>query len=102
MRFLKKKRDNSSDDLLLLPGLDGVSEENKSHGLLGPIIEQYQYIDMSQKFVDRLTVLLGRIDLRIMKEKKNSHDRHIGALRRRAASCRRFAPLMWTSQSSIS
>jgi DNA-binding NarL/FixJ family response regulator len=49
---------------------NGVSEENKSHGLLGPIIEQYQYIDISQKFVDRLTVLFGRIDLRIMKEKK--------------------------------
>jgi CheY-like chemotaxis protein len=70
MRFLLRKRSNPNEDLLLLPVLDGVSEENKSHALLGPLIQEYQYLDMSQKFVDRLTVLLGRIDLRIMKERK--------------------------------
>ena len=73
MRFFKRMRSNPNDDLLLLPVLDGVSDESKSHALLRPIIEQYQYLDMSQKFVDRLTVLLGRIDLRIMKERKKQH-----------------------------
>lgn len=79
IRFWKKMRSHPGEDLLLLPVLDGVSEENKAHALLRPIIDQYQYIDMTQKFVDRLTVLLGRIDLRMMKERKKQSRQAFGS-----------------------
>jgi DNA-binding response OmpR family regulator len=70
MRFYRRMEANDNQELLLFPVLDGLSENNKRHYLLRPILEQYQYIDLSRKFDVGLTVLLGRTELQVMLENK--------------------------------
>ena len=46
---------------LILPVLAGISDHDKKESLLKGILDSYQWIDVSTRFVDGLTVLLGRI-----------------------------------------
>lgn len=47
---------------VILPVLAGLSESTKKHDLLKLIFDTYQYLDISEHFLDRITVLLGRIE----------------------------------------
>ena len=60
-RFYSRMERHEKSDLNILPVLAGISEEGKRNGNIRPILERYQYIDMSDRYIDRLTTLLLRI-----------------------------------------
>ncbi len=47
---------------VLLPVLAGLSENSKQHDLVRSIVENYQCVDISVRFLDRATALFGRIE----------------------------------------
>jgi len=47
---------------VILPVLAGLSEDSKKHDLVRSILENYQCVDISVRFLDRATALLGRIE----------------------------------------
>jgi len=47
---------------VILPVLAGLSEDSKKHDLVLSILENYQCVDISVRFLDRATALLGRIE----------------------------------------
>jgi response regulator of citrate/malate metabolism len=60
-QFCHRKLAEPDLPLTIMPVLVGASESSKNHKLIRPIIDNYHYIDMSDRFVDGLTALLGRI-----------------------------------------
>ena len=75
MRFYRRMQTRAGQELLLLPVVDKLSDENKRHYLLRPILERYQYVDLSRRFIDGLTILLGRIDFHLREKKRKSPPR---------------------------
>ncbi len=71
-RFVMREKASKDGELVLLALIDGVSVEKRlSHPLLRPVMDRYQCLDLTpERFVDRMTVLLGRIDLIVGKAKK--------------------------------
>ncbi len=47
---------------VILPVLAGLSENSKKHDLVRSILENYQCVDISVRFLDRATALFGRIE----------------------------------------
>ena len=47
---------------VILPVLAGLSESAMKHDLLKSVFDTYHYLDISERFLDRITVLLGRIE----------------------------------------
>lgn len=64
-RFYCRMERHEAPNLTVLPVLAGISESGKRHSNISPIIDQYQYLDLSvpERYLDRLTVLLGRIQM---------------------------------------
>jgi DNA-binding response OmpR family regulator len=60
MRFYRRMSPDKSQ-LLLLPVLAALSEEVKRHPVVQSVLGKYQYVDISVRFIDGLTALLGRI-----------------------------------------
>jgi DNA-binding response OmpR family regulator len=60
-RFYGRMERHEKPDLTILPVLAGISEEGKRHGNIRPVLERYHYIDIADRYIDRLTVLLMKI-----------------------------------------
>lgn len=76
-RFMMREKASKDGKLLLLALIDGVSVEKKlSHHLLRPLMDGYQCLELTpERFIDRITVLLGRIDLMLGKEKRKKQQK---------------------------
>jgi FixJ family two-component response regulator len=79
-RFYCRMERHETPNLTVLPILAGISEAGKRHSNISPIIDQYQYVDISiaERYIDRLTVLLGRIQMIL--------DRESGDIQRKPAT----------------
>lgn len=60
-RFYQKLESCSDHQILILPVLSDLSIDPMTSGILRPIVDTYQYLDISRRFVDGLTVLSARI-----------------------------------------
>jgi hypothetical protein len=60
MRFYRRMKPDQPQ-LVLLPVLAALSEEGKRHEVVQAVVRKYQYVDISVRFIDGLTALLGRI-----------------------------------------
>jgi hypothetical protein len=60
MRFYRRMNPDKPQ-LILLPVLAALSEEVKRHPVVQSVLGKYQYVDISVRFIDGLTALLGRI-----------------------------------------
>jgi ActR/RegA family two-component response regulator len=60
-RFHKRAKLGSKQQPLILPVLAGLSEDGRRNNLCTSILEKYQCADISVRFIDGLTVLMGRI-----------------------------------------
>jgi len=76
-RFIMREKSCKEGELLLLPIIDGVSQEKRlSHPLLRPVVDRYQCLELTpERFIDRITVLLGRIGLVLGKQKKKKQPK---------------------------
>jgi CheY-like chemotaxis protein len=61
-QFRHRKLADPSSPLMILPAIAGASESSKNHKLVRPILDSYHYIDLSERFLDGLTAMLGRIE----------------------------------------
>jgi FixJ family two-component response regulator len=66
LRFYRRTETSTELRPLLLPVLAGLSEHGVKHYLIRPILDRYQHIDLSVRFIDALTAILGRINLQIL------------------------------------
>ena len=78
LRFYRRAEASAEPRPLLLPVLSGLSGEGRRHYLIRPILDRYQYVDLSVSFIDALTAILGRINLQLLQAqramtKKRSH-----------------------------
>jgi CheY-like chemotaxis protein len=60
-QFRYRQSAETSSPLTIMPVLVGASESARNHKLIRPILDNVQYIDLSNRFLDGLTALLGRI-----------------------------------------
>lgn len=61
MRFQRRLQSNLEPQPVLMPVLSGLSQDAMKDTLLGRIFATHQYIDISTRFNDGLTVLIARI-----------------------------------------
>jgi CheY-like chemotaxis protein len=68
-KFYRRLEDGSEPRPVLLPVLAGLSQDGKRHPLVKSIVQDLQYLDITVRFIDALTVLLARIQ-RVLGERE--------------------------------
>ena len=70
LRFRRRMEASPKPRPLLLPVLAGLSDEVRRNHSIRPVLDRYQCIDLSIRFLDGLTSLLGRIEFHILKARR--------------------------------